>query len=288
MRTIRRAAALALLALSIPVVASAGDLVTIRVTGHGTPIVFLSGIGSPGSVWDDVVAELAPRCTCIVMSFAGFAGAAPAPAHDAEAVTAAVAREIDRGGWDKPVVVGHSYGGFLALSLAAAHPAMFRKVVIVDAYPFPMGQLQPAMTAEAARQQATAVRAALLKLTDDEFAQQQRAVAAMSVTDPARAEGVLAWALASDRASIADAQFAMLSSDLRSGIVRIAAPVLAIGTWRGREPFGFTHDRTAHQLDEQYAGVPEHRTVVNDTARHYVMLDEPSWLAATITEFVTR
>lgn len=288
MRRTCRAIALSVLALSIPVVASAGEVVTLRASGHGPTLLFIPGIGAPAGVWDDVVKELAPRFTCVVVSIAGFASPASTHALEIGVLESAIAREVERGHWRKPVLVGHSFGGLLALSLAASYPDVFGKVVIVDAYPFPMGQLQPTMSAEAARQQAAAVRAALMKLTDVEFAAQQRAVAAMSVSDPARAEEVVGWTLASDRATIADAQFAMLASDLRPRLSRLAAPLMVIGTWRGREAFGFTHERTAQQLDAQYAAVAEHRIVVNDTARHYVMLDEPSWLASTIAEFVGR
>ncbi|HEY7025033.1 MAG TPA: alpha/beta hydrolase [Candidatus Limnocylindrales bacterium] len=35
-------------------------------------------------------------------------------------------------GWEKPVVVGHSWGGHLAMHLAVAHPAMVGPLVIVD------------------------------------------------------------------------------------------------------------------------------------------------------------
>jgi pimeloyl-ACP methyl ester carboxylesterase len=220
------------------------------------------------------------------VSIAGFGS--QAPGADPAAIEAAIVQQIERGGWRRPVLVGHSYGGMLALSLAAAHPGLFGRVVIVDAYPFPMGQVQPAITPEAARQQATAVRAAVLAMTADAFGQQQRAVAAMSVTDPARAEEVAAWVVASDRAAVAEAQFMMLGSDLRPLLPRISQPLLAIGTWRGREPFGFSHDRIAGELEAQYAGAAAHTTIVNDSARHYVMLDDPSWLARTIAEFAGR
>ena len=287
MPLVPRALAVAALALSISVAARAGDPITLSVTGSGPAIVFIPGAGAPASVWDEVVQALAPRYTCITVSIAGFGNRATAPA-DTAAVEAAIVQQVERGGWRRPVLVGHSYGGMLALSLAASHSSLFGKIVIVDAYPFPMGQVQPSMTPEAARQQASAVRSAVLAMTAEAFGQQQRAVAAMSVTDPARADEVAGWTLSSDRAAVADAQFMMLSSDLRPLLARIPQPLLAIGTWRGREPFGFSHERTAGTLEAQYAGAPVHRTIVNDTARHYVMLDDPAWLARTIAEFAGR
>jgi len=43
---------------------------------------------------------------------------------------------------EKPVIVGHSLGGFLALALAAKYPNLPGKLVIVDAYPFFGGSLR--------------------------------------------------------------------------------------------------------------------------------------------------
>src|SRR5689334_21898912 len=39
---------------------------------------------------------------------------------------------LDRLGWQKPVVIGHSWGGYLALHLAAAHPDRVGALVILD------------------------------------------------------------------------------------------------------------------------------------------------------------
>lgn len=40
---------------------------------------------------------------------------------------------IDALGWDKPVVIGHSWGGYLAMHLAVAHPDAIGALVIIDA-----------------------------------------------------------------------------------------------------------------------------------------------------------
>ncbi len=39
---------------------------------------------------------------------------------------------MDELGWHKPVVIGHSWGGYLALHLATAHPDRVRALVILD------------------------------------------------------------------------------------------------------------------------------------------------------------
>jgi N-formylmaleamate deformylase len=47
----------------------------------------------------------------------------------------ALADYIRKNNLDKPVVVGHSLGGYLALLLAVKYPDLPGKLVIVDSYP---------------------------------------------------------------------------------------------------------------------------------------------------------
>ncbi|MBI2219778.1 MAG: alpha/beta hydrolase [Acidobacteria bacterium] len=104
----------------------------------------------------------------------------------------------------------------------------------------------------------------------------------------ARVATALDWMLSSDRQTIAQAQYEMLSTDLRPQLAQISAPVLAIAVWRGREAFGFTREKVLQQMTEQYRAVPHYDVVVSDTARHFVMLDEPEWLASQISGFIQR
>lgn len=41
----------------------------VAVSGHGRPIIFLPGIGCPGSVWDDTVAHFGGSIEAHVVSF---------------------------------------------------------------------------------------------------------------------------------------------------------------------------------------------------------------------------
>jgi pimeloyl-ACP methyl ester carboxylesterase len=151
-----------------------------------------------------------------------------------------------------------------------------------------MGQIAASPGPDALRQQARAFRDRLLALSDDDFRRQQTATLQTAITDPARLQPAVDWMLTSDRQTIAQAQYEMLTADLRAETTKITAPLLAIGTWRGREPFGFTHAKVEADLTAQYGRVAHHMIVITDTARHFVMLDEPDWLAAQIDGFATR
>ena len=56
--------------------------------------------------------------------------------------------------------------------------------------------------------------------------------------------------------------------------------------WRAAvERLGFTREKVEHWLKEQYRAAPRLTIAVSDVARHFVMLDDPAWLADRIAGF---
>lgn len=259
--------------------------ISISKTGQGPALVFIPGLGCRAEVWRAAVEQLSKRHLCVLVSIAGFGGQPADGAPDFERVKSTIVEAAAREKWRSPVLIGHSFGGYLALSLAASHPDLFAKLVIVDAYSFPLGLMRPNLSPESARQQALALKAMTLGQTDAQFRQQQTMVLQMSVSGDAQAKTVLEWMLASDRATLAQAQYEMLSSDLRAQAGKIAVPVLVLGTWAGRERLGFTREKVEQWLKQQYRAAPRLTIAVSDRARHFVMLDDPAWLADQIAEF---
>ncbi|HEX4686995.1 MAG TPA: alpha/beta hydrolase [Nocardioides sp.] len=103
----------------------------------GTPLLFLHSLGpassaaflglAAGPLEEDGYDVAAP-------DLPGYGGSPPIPA-DAYAVPALaemIASLADDLGWDRFVLVGHSWGGAIACHLAAAHPARIRALVLVD------------------------------------------------------------------------------------------------------------------------------------------------------------
>jgi pimeloyl-ACP methyl ester carboxylesterase len=108
----------------------------------------------------------------------------------------------------------------------------------------------------------------------------------MQVSNSEDANAVLRWVLASDRPTFAAAQAEILSQDLRPEVSKIRMPLLVNGTWKGREAFGFSRTKVEQQLREQYGAAVLPTFSVTDTARHFVMLDDPTWLVAQIRAFL--
>ena len=276
-------------ALSVGISLFAGsDPIRIDEAGQGPAVVFLGALGTRGEVWNPVVDSLSKHYRCLTVSIAGFGGIRAVMPPDFGGVQAAIVRAITERKLGHPVLVGHSFGGYLAIMLAASNPDLFAKLVIVDAYPFPMGLLKESITPEDAKQQATAFKQILLGQTDEQFKLQQAQILRLLIADPSHQEAVLGWTTASDRAWFAEAQSLMLASDLRPLLPGISIPTLVLGAWHGREPLGFTREKVEQALKWQYQSLRRCTISIAGTARHFIMLDDPAWLAAQIEDFTAQ
>jgi pimeloyl-ACP methyl ester carboxylesterase len=218
-----------------------------------------------------------------VLTLAGFAGApASAAAPLLQTVRDELARYIREQHLTRPVVIGHSLGGFVALWLAASEPALLGGVVSVDALPYLAAAQDPAATVERTRPLAEQMRAMMAALSPEAFTLQTRAALSAMITDPADVAAVLARAQKSDPKVVAAAVYEMLLTDLRPAIARITAPTLVLVAGGGaaeaaRLPFA-----------AQYAPLPGAQLRVAERARHFIMLDDAAFFYAALDAFLAQ
>ncbi len=147
------------LVLALPVAhATEFNAFQVKVTGHGQPMILIPGLASSGETWDSTVARYKDRYECHVITVAGFAGVPRIAAPMLDTVRDQLAAYIREKKLVKPVIVGHSLGGFLALGIAGKYPDLPGKLIIIDAYPSLPAIFQPDITAEQAKAQSAMTR----------------------------------------------------------------------------------------------------------------------------------
>ncbi len=261
----------------------------VKVTGHGQPMILIPGLACPGAVWDTTVAHFSDHYECHVITLAGFAGS---PARSATGPVVETAREeltvyIREHKLDHPIIVGHSLGGFLALDLAANHPEIPGPLVIVDSLPFLVGIMKPGATADDAKQFAAGASSSFAQMKPEAYAQMIRVgpngstMAASSVD----LDRIIAWGLASDPSTVSRAIGELYRADLRPSLPRIKAPALVLAAWIGYAPYS-SHAFAEQTYGGQYADLKGVRVKISDTARHFIMLDDPQWMFTQIENFL--
>jgi pimeloyl-ACP methyl ester carboxylesterase len=104
-----------------------------RRPGRGWPIVFLHGYPLNHGMWEPQFAALSERNQGFLLDLPGFGRARDQPVPDTfKGFVAEVGRRVEAILPSPAVIVGHSFGGYLALGLYQARPDLFAALVLAD------------------------------------------------------------------------------------------------------------------------------------------------------------
>ncbi|MDQ8187934.1 alpha/beta hydrolase [Pelagicoccus sp. SDUM812002] len=247
----------------------------VKVSGSGAPILFIPGLACDGSVWDEAVARYSDSYECHVLSIAGFAGTPPLAVNEPllDTVKEDLASYIKKESLEKPLIVGHSLGGFIALSLAIDHPEIASQLMVVDSLPFLPAVMNPTATVETTKAQAKAQKEMTSQGSQNE-AQLQMMLQTM-VTDPRNIDRAHAMSLTSHGPSVAQAMYELNTIDLRDKVSKIQTPTTVLGAWYGYAQFGATQESVANTFRSQYAQHTNYRFVMSERGKHFIMWDDP-------------
>jgi len=260
----------------------------VEVKGTGKPIVFIPGLSSPGSVWDETVKVLEKEHVCHVLTLSGFVGEAPIKFGEAflPKIQAKIIEYIQEELTEQPIIIGHSLGGFMALSIASAEPDLLEKIVIVDAYPFYSAAMNPMATVEFVKVQAEMLKKSLMTMTDEAFADQQKIMMKSMATDAGDISAITQWSIDTDRATMAQAMYEIMTTDLRGAVKSVKCPILVFGSWYAAKDYGITKEVIEKNFQTQFSKAANCTIRIADTAKHFIMFDEPAWFIKNLELFL--
>ena len=288
------------IALSVPSIAAAEpasappaivapDRISVRVEGAGPDIILIPGLASSREAWSGLAARLRQSHRLHLVQVAGFAGS-PAVSGAGGKVAAptadAIASYIQRERLKAPVVIGHSLGGEIALMLGARHPDRVGRLMIVDALPFYSLLIDPSATGETAKPGAAAFRDAMLAAPAAQFeAMQTASIARLAKTEAVR-PALAKAGMMSDRKTVADATYELMTTDLRPELPRITVPVEVVYAY---DPiYGVPASAIDATFRNAYAGTRDVRFRRIDDSFHFVMLDQPEAFTRAVIDFLGR
>jgi pimeloyl-ACP methyl ester carboxylesterase len=261
-----------------------GLLIAGRRAGSGPPVLLLHG--GPGLGFDylrDLADELAQENDVAWYQQRGQEPSAAAGPYTVAADVEDARRVLDALGWQRAYVVGHSWGGHLALHIAAAMPERLFGVLSVE----PLGPVGdghwPEFDEEIFRRTPERVRAQAREIdelsmagaADDELALEgMRLVWPAYFADPERAPPMPELRIATERSG------EMVPSILAE------LPALEAGLPRIRVPVGFVHgSRSPMPLAASTDGadrIPGAWVEVVDGAGHFVWVEAPGAVCASL------
>ena len=259
----------------------------VKVTGTGAPLILIPGLASSGEVWDGTVAHYCGggKYQCHVLTLAGFAGVPAIEGPLLPAVEQQLSDYISTQKFKKPVIIGHSLGGFLGLKLAADHPDQVGRLIIVDSLPALGATQMPSATSAQLKEMGEGMRKQMMTQDAATAAAGQQQMLRTMVTKQEDIDRVAAWGKRSDRVTVINAMADLMSDDLRQDVSRIEAPTLVLGSWIAYKAYG-VKPMFEQTYKTQYQRLDGVKVELSDNARHFIMYDDPAWMYDRIDQFL--
>ncbi len=297
MRTAIFAGAASALALLTPVFSSTamakeatyevGALAVEQQGDEGAPLIFIPGLASGSWTWKADAARLAGTHAVYLVTLPGFDGRKAVPGTTLESLAQDLRKLIDDKHLRRPVLIGHSLGGTLALSFAADHSDRIAGVVAVDGLPvFPGTETMTDRNAFA-----QGARAQIENQTPEQFAEYQRAyMKRVGAIDEATANRIAERSSRSDPRAVADFAAQLLLLDLRPKLKSITVPVIEISPFLESDfaAMGVNEDGKTSYYRMLLGGIDQLEVVSISPARHFVMFDQPEKFSATLDQALLK
>lgn len=254
--------------------------------GTGPPCLVLhGGLGVDHTLYQSSITPLAERLRLVYLDHRGNgrSGRPPTDTITMEQLAddaAALARHL---GLEHVVVLGHSYGGFVAQELALRHPQLVSALILIDTTPGQLGATERPDDDQGPPPAPELVEAmSVIPSTDDELAVGMRDLFRFYLRrlDPAEIEPVLA-------ATIFDVQAMIRGFEVLAGwsavdrLHAIAAPTLVLA---GRHDV-FTSWPQSVRIASRISGA---EMVVFEDSGHMPWLDEPDRFFEVVGEWLDR
>lgn len=250
----------------------------VKITGEGTKsIILMPGLSSSGEVWNETVEHYKKNYKCHVLTMHGFAESKADSTTSYKNWEKGIADYVAENKISKPIFIGHSIGGGMALLLASDYPDLFSKIIVVDALPC-LGALQnPNFTAIINPDCSMYVNQFQSMSKEQYYAMQKQTMPSL-MSDTIHLKQAIEWSVNSDRKTIAEIYCQFLNTDLRETIKTVKCPALVLleAPFAGMKPV----------IEEQYENLKTGTFQYSNKTLHFIMYDDQDWYFSQIDAFL--
>lgn len=262
-------------------------LISTKIIGKGKPIILIHGMACAPEVWDEFVEKYQDKNELHLVRIKGFGNDEKAEAnHYLEEVKNELIQYIKNNKLKKPILIGHSMGGFLGLWAAAEAPELFGKIVSVDGVPYFPVLVMPGITPETAKAVSSQMTSAMSKMSPEAALENQKMMIASMIATEEKRPKVVEMGIKSNPSVIGQAYGEMYTTDIRPMMEKIKVPVLVFGSWAAYEIYGSTKASVEKSMNDQLKAIPDYKLLVAEKAYHFVFYDEPEWFYAELDTFL--
>ncbi|HMI61028.1 MAG TPA: alpha/beta hydrolase [Puia sp.] len=252
----------------------------VRKEGAGKrAIVFIPGFACSGDVWEETVKEYKNDYTCYILTMPGFAGVKPDVDPDLKKWVAQIAGFIKEHQLEKPIIVGHSLGGGMALLLASRYPDLVGRIVVVDVLPCLSAVMNPGFRSDP-NPDCSMLVGRFTKLDDGAFVQMQQQSMRGLLADTTKTAEVIHWGVTSNRQTLGRIFCQFSNMDLRDSLGTITCPAMILL----EAPFV----RMKPAVEAQYQGLHTATLSYATKGLHFIMFDDRQWYMDHLAQFIKQ
>ena len=247
----------------------------VQKTGKGEQsIIFIPGFASSGEVWNETITKFENEYICYSLTMSGFAGVEPQISPNFKNWVNSISEFIKDNKINKPILIGHSMGGGLALSVASDYPNLISKIIVVDGLPCLQSLSNPSFKSKEENDCSSTVNQ-MMRMTNEQFYQMQKISIPRLLEDSTMHEKVLSWSVKSDRKTFAQMYCDFWNTDLREKIKSIECPSLIL-----LESY-FVNLKPS--IEEQYKNLKNVDLQFANKGLHFIMFDDKEWYFRQLT-----
>lgn len=261
-----------------------------QVEGQGDDVILIPGLMSDGRVWEATSKSLSKQHRVHTINISGF-GITPANGtnsiKDVEKDLIDYISTLEKPTLEKPTIVGHSIGGFLAMSLAINAPDSISNVISVDGLPFigPIFTRDPNTRVSDLSAQANYIKDHYATLSKTQLAAEVERGIYIQATSPSNQKMIIEMSSLSDSKTIGNMMHAVMTTDLRPELSNIKSKILMLGA-SGAMPNDAGKDQVEALYKQQFESLPAAQVKMNRNARHFIMLDDLEWLLQNVNNLM--
>lgn len=270
------------------------DKYMLRQAQHDTSgdvaLILVPGLTDSAAVWNGTIEKFAPSHTIYALTLAGFGNNKPAQGPLVDKAVNDIATLIAQEHLNKPVIIGHSLGGFTTLRFASEHPNDLRGAIAVDGLPVYPGfekMTQPARVAAA--DQMTGPMAAATSAQFDAF---EKANIIPYLTQKQNVDAVAAAGAHTDPAATAQYMKELLTTDIRTNLSKITVPLLeltpfdpTLDPYNPQAPIKSATEKQAY-YESLLANDKTAKVELINNSRHFIMYDQPEAFYTAVNAFL--
>jgi len=180
-------------------------------------------------------------------------------------VKAGVESYISENNLKESIVIGHSMGGILGLSIASEYPELLSKLIIVDALPAMGAMMMPNYDSESIVYD-NSYNQQILNMDEQVFRSIATQMAVSMSKNKEKHQQLIDWIMEADRDTYVYGYTDLLKLDLRGALSKNEIPVIILGA---TEPYG--KETAEKNYSEQYKNLNNYSFRFAEGSGHFIM-----------------